>query len=168
LFPDVSACIGSLRAAGLVVGAVTDGNAHVSRDQVVAPLFDFSICAEEAGATKEGLAPHLMAAAEAGCHPSQVLFIARWHIRHKSSHTYLSLPCTACRPEANPLSTPCATGRSHRRLNFQRSYWSPPMWLSGGEQTIIVGMPLDVSQSPWNVRRSNDPVKCSDLRVWSM
>mmetsp|Transcript_23305 Transcript_23305/g.64066 ORF Transcript_23305/g.64066 Transcript_23305/m.64066 type:complete len:296 (+) Transcript_23305:768-1655(+) len=75
LFPDVSACIGSLRAAGLVVGAVTDGNAHVSRDQVVAPLFDFSICAEEAGATKEGLAPHLMAAAEAGCHPSQVVHI---------------------------------------------------------------------------------------------
>lgn len=72
LFADVLPCVGSLRAAGLCVGAVTDGNAHVQRDDAVAPLFDFSVSATEAGATKEGLAPHLMAAAASSCHPSQV------------------------------------------------------------------------------------------------
>jgi hypothetical protein len=44
----------------------------VHQDATVAPLFDFSVTAAEAGATKEGLAPHLMAAAAAACHPSQV------------------------------------------------------------------------------------------------
>eukprot|EP00965_Chrysotila_dentata_P180866 5970149-Pleurochrysis_carterae.AAC.2 len=66
LFDDVVESVRELRAAGIIVGAVTDGNTDVSRaGELVSSLFDFAITAADAGASKESAAPFLQAAAAA-------------------------------------------------------------------------------------------------------
>ncbi|EOD34876.1 hypothetical protein EMIHUDRAFT_441140 [Emiliania huxleyi CCMP1516] len=72
LFTDVAGTVARLRAAGYVVGAITDGNADVARDALTAPLFDFAITAADAGCHKGSMPPFLMAAQAAGCHVSQL------------------------------------------------------------------------------------------------
>lgn len=75
LFDDLRPAIAALRAAGLAVGAVTDGNADVRRDAELSELFDFSVTAADAGATKSAAAPFLIAAAAARCHVSEMVHI---------------------------------------------------------------------------------------------
>jgi len=51
LFDDVMPVLGSLRQAGYLLGALTNGNASIHR-LGIDHLFDFSVSAEEAGAAK--------------------------------------------------------------------------------------------------------------------
>eukprot|EP00873_Tetraselmis_striata_P011043 jgi/Tetstr1/431307/TSEL_020999.t1 len=48
LFDDAVATLEALRAAGLLIGAVTNGNGDPKQIEALAPLFDFVVSAEEA------------------------------------------------------------------------------------------------------------------------
>ncbi|KAL1529786.1 hypothetical protein AB1Y20_000720 [Prymnesium parvum] len=73
LFADVRPAIERLRAAGLAVGAITNGNCDVERS--LGALFDFSVTAGGAGAAKPDPIPFLQAAGLAGCHPREVVHV---------------------------------------------------------------------------------------------
>ena len=74
-YDDVLACLASLRARGLRVGALTNGNADVFACPTLAPLFDFSVSAADAGAMKPHLAPFLAAAAAAEVPPNAIVHV---------------------------------------------------------------------------------------------
>lgn len=76
LYADVAPAIAALRARGLSVGALTNGNCDVTKSgAAVASLFDFAVTAADAGAAKPAVAPFLHAAAAAGVHPAQVVHV---------------------------------------------------------------------------------------------
>lgn len=74
-FADAEPALTSLRACGLRVGSVTNGNCDVRRHADVSSFFDFAISAPEAGAAKPSPAPFWHAAAAAGCHPASLVHV---------------------------------------------------------------------------------------------
>ena len=75
LFPDVLPALEALRAAGLKVGAITNGNCDVGRSLAAAFPIDFAVTAADAGAAKPDAPPFLQAAAAAGCHPQAIVHV---------------------------------------------------------------------------------------------
>ena len=74
-YADTDAALTALRASGLTIGACTNGNCDVTRHANVAPLFDFSVTAADAGASKPSPVPFWHAAAGAKCHVSQLVHV---------------------------------------------------------------------------------------------
>lgn len=76
VYDDVAPHCTLLRASGLTVGSLTNGNCDVAQSGCAfGALFDFSLTAADAGAEKPGLAPFLHAAAVAGVHPCAVVHV---------------------------------------------------------------------------------------------
>ena len=75
LYDDTGRSLQALRAAGLRVGSLTNGNADVRLHSEVSELFDFAVTAADAGAAKPAAPPFWMAAAAAGCHPSECVHV---------------------------------------------------------------------------------------------
>ena len=75
MYEDVAPCVAALRGAGLAVGSLTNGNCDVRLHAAVSALFDFAVCASDAGAAKPHPAPYWMAAAEAGYHPAEMVHV---------------------------------------------------------------------------------------------
>ena len=74
-FGDTVASLEKLRAAGVKVGSLTNGNTEVGRHDAVARLFDFAVTAAESGAAKPAVAPFLVAAHKAGAHPARIVHV---------------------------------------------------------------------------------------------
>lgn len=66
LYSDTLPALQALKDRGMVIGALTNGNADVFLDPVLAPYFDFAVSAVDAGASKPSIAPFLAAARAAG------------------------------------------------------------------------------------------------------
>mmetsp|Transcript_42468 Transcript_42468/g.111784 ORF Transcript_42468/g.111784 Transcript_42468/m.111784 type:complete len:202 (-) Transcript_42468:403-1008(-) len=75
LYADTVQSLQAMRDRGLVVGALTNGNADVRLHDAVSRLFDFSIGAAEAGAAKPAASPFWMTAHAVGCHPAEIVHI---------------------------------------------------------------------------------------------
>ena len=70
VYEDVAPHCNLLRASGLTVGSLTNGNCDVTQSGgAFGELFDFSLTAADAGAEKPGLAPFLHAVRHAGLEP---------------------------------------------------------------------------------------------------
>jgi len=74
-YSDTSPSLQALRASGLSVGALTNGNCDVRLHAQVSALFDFAIGAADAGAAKPKPAPFWMGAAAAGCNPAECVHV---------------------------------------------------------------------------------------------
>jgi len=75
LYDDVLPALRALRAAGVCVGAVTDGNTDVSRAAAVGELFDFAVTAADAGSSKSAVPPYLQAAHASGHRPTSIVHV---------------------------------------------------------------------------------------------
>ena len=70
VYDDVAPHCTLLRASGLTVGSLTNGNCDVAQSGCAfGALFDFSLTAADAGAEKPGLAPFLHAVCHTGLEP---------------------------------------------------------------------------------------------------
>jgi HAD superfamily hydrolase (TIGR01509 family) len=74
-FADAAPTLEAIRAQGLPVGALTNGNADVRRNSAVSAYFDFAVTAADAGAAKPHPVPFWQAAAAAGCRPCNLVHV---------------------------------------------------------------------------------------------
>ncbi len=74
-YADAKPAIAALRAAGLRVGACTNGSCDVSMFEEVAQHFDFSVTAADAGCSKPAPVPFWFAANGAGCRLCELVHI---------------------------------------------------------------------------------------------
>ncbi|MCB1859807.1 MAG: HAD-IA family hydrolase [Gammaproteobacteria bacterium] len=73
-YPDVAPALERLRVAGLLIGALTNGNADVRR-LTIGPLFHFSLSAEDVGVAKPHPRIFLEACRRAGVERSAMLHV---------------------------------------------------------------------------------------------
>jgi HAD superfamily hydrolase (TIGR01509 family) len=74
-YSDAKPAIATLRAAGLRVGACTNGSCDVSLHDDVSQHFDFSVTAADAGCSKPAPVPFWFAANAAGVRPCELVHI---------------------------------------------------------------------------------------------
>jgi putative hydrolase of the HAD superfamily len=74
-YADARPALLALRAAGLRVGACTNGNCDVTLHEEVAQYFDFSVTAAAAGCSKPAPVPFWFAANGAHCRPCELVHI---------------------------------------------------------------------------------------------